>query len=254
MQRSSLLTVFLACAAVVFLRTGRADAASFQVDPVNLALSAASTNGMLAIRNLADEPVRVQVSVFMWNQTSEGEVDLQPTHDLVFFPSILSIASHEARNIRISAAPNGNFASSTVEKSYRVIVEELLPPMKASLPTATLRVLTRMSVPIFVVPAASKPAPQVEKLSVQGHDATFVVTNAGTKHFMIRSVHLSVTARDGRKLFETSVGGWYVLAQGLRAYKVVLPAAACSTGAVLTVDLETDVGKVTQRLDATCTN
>lgn len=253
MRRTALLTILMTCA-VMLLRTGRAEGASFQVDPISLKLSANATNGMLAVRNLADEPVRVQVNVFLWNQTTEGEVALLPTHDLIFFPSVLVIAAHESRNIRISAAPDGTFATAVMEKTYRVIVEELLPPLKYSLPTVTLRVLTRMSVPVFVQPVDSRAIPQVEKLSVQRHDAIFAVTNAGTKHFTVRSVHLYVSTPDGRRLFDTSIGGWYVLAHGTRDYRIALPDAACVDGAALTIDVETDEGRTTKQLTSTCTH
>jgi fimbrial chaperone protein len=245
--------ILMTCA-VVLLRTGRAEGASFQVDPISLKLSATATNGMLAVRNLGAEPVRVQVNVFLWDQTTEGEIALQATHDLVFFPSILTIAPHEARNVRVSAAPDGTFATAALEKTYRVIVEELLPPLKYSLPAVTLRVLTRMSVPVFVQPVGSRAIPQVEKLSVQKHDAVFAVTNVGTKHFTVRSIHLYVNTPDGRRLFDTSIGGWYVLAHGTRDYRITLPDAACANGAALTIDVETDEGRTTKQLPSTCTN
>jgi fimbrial chaperone protein len=227
--------VFLACAALMFFRDGRADAASFQADPVSLTLNTTTTNGLISIRNLGEETVRIQLSIFGWDQTPAGEIDLQPTSDLLFFPSLLTIAPHEVRNIRISAASGGAFAAIAIERSYRLIIDELLPP-------------------VFVQPSALRSAPRIEKLSAQAHAAKFEVKNTGTMHLMIRKVHVYVTASDGHKLFESSVGGWYLLAQGIRVYDVQMPAAACATGAKTTVEVETDQGNTTQHLNSTCTD
>lgn len=252
MQRSFHLSSLIVGAGLL-AATGLAQAASFQVEPVKLTLNATATTGMLAVRNQGDEPVRVQVTIFRWAQTGDGEVDLQPTKDLVFFPSLITIAPRESRNIRISPAPGANLVNGSAERTYRIIVEELLPPLKSTLPPVALRVLTRMSIRVFVEPAARKPVPKVEGLAVQGKDATFVVRNTGSAHFMTKAVRLFVAAPDGKKLFETSVRGWYVLAGGSRAYTVPLPPAACSSGAAVTVELETDKETVKERLNATCT-
>jgi fimbrial chaperone protein len=249
-----LLGPLVACAALVLSWPGGAQAASFQVDPSTFVLSAAATNGQLAIRNLGDEPVRIQVSAFAWNQTPGGEVDLTPTHDLVFFPSILTIAPHDARNVRISAASEGILTSTTVEKTYRLIVEELAPTAKASLPSSAVRVLIKMSVPVFVQPATLKPVPRVERLAVQSTRATFEVANPGTAHFITRKVRVYATARDGRKLFDETAGGWYVLAHSMRAYDIALPSSPCDSGAKVTVEVETDQGNVVEHLKAACTS
>jgi fimbrial chaperone protein len=253
MRWTRLLMFSLASAAHV-LPAGRAEAASFQVDPSTFVLSKTATNGRLAIRNLGDETVRIQVTAFAWSQTPGGEVDLSPTKDLVFFPSILAIPPRDARSVRIGTASEGILASTTVEKTYRLIVEELAPTVKASSPTSEVRVLIRMSVPVFLQPATVKPVPRVERLAVQNTNATFVVANPGTVHFMTRKVRLSVTAGDGRKLFETTADGWYVLAHGARAYDIALPPGACASGATATVELETDQGNAVEHLKSACTH
>jgi fimbrial chaperone protein len=244
--------LFLTCIAILVLRSERAEAASFQVDPVSLTLNVKATSNLLAIRNLADEGVRIQIGVFQWDQTAGGDVDLAPTHDLVFFPSLLTLAPHEARNIRIAAASEASLASIAVEKTYRIIVEELLPVVSASLPNNSVRVLTKMSVPVFVQPPTTHAIPHVDKLSVRGRSASFVVLNQGTTHFMVRKIRVFVSALDGRILFDTAFGGWYVLANGTREYQIPLPATACSGAAGITVELETDQGSAQQHRDATC--
>jgi fimbrial chaperone protein len=252
MSRFRFIAFFCGCAALLLFCTREAGAASFQVDPVNVTISAKETSALLAVRNLGEETVRVQISVFSWKQTLAGEVDLGATHDLVFFPSLLTLAPREVRNVRITTASPATIAAATVEQTYRLIVEELLPVVKASIPTTAVRVLTKMSIPVFLQPPAIQAIPHVEKLSVQGHAATFVVTNAGKTHFMTRKVRLFVSTPSGKTLFDTTVGGWYVLAQGTREYEIQLPPAACANGAGITVEIDTDQGNAKQHLDATC--
>ena len=239
--------------AVTFAACERsAQAASFQVDPVLVNLSAKTTSSILAIRNLADEPVRVQLSAHAWNQTPTGEVNLTPTHDIVFFPSLLSLAPHELRNIRLTA-PSALLTTTVVERSYRIVVEELLPRVNASTPSTAVRVITKMSIPLFIQPPVLQPAVRVDGLRVLGAHATFSVTNPGTSHFITHSVYLRVNAPDGTTLFDKSVGGWYVLARGSRVYDLDIPASVCTRGASITFEVETDKGRTVQRFGGFCT-
>lgn len=252
MTRTRLFPLMVALAVLVLSSAGRpAWAASFQVNPVNLTLSADAANKMVSVRNQGDETVRVQASIFNWNQRDTGDMDLSPTTDIVFFPSLLTIAPHEARNVRIAVASGAVMSSAVIEKTYRLIVEELLPVQKESTANA-VRVITRMSIPIFVQTAPGKPIPRVDGLAVHGRAAHFVVANAGATHFVAHKVRLVVTGVDGQVLADQAVSGWYVLAQGTRAYDVDLPAAACATGAKITVEIETDHGTASGHLGSSC--
>ncbi|MDP9151153.1 MAG: fimbria/pilus periplasmic chaperone [Myxococcota bacterium] len=252
MTRSHLVKWFVALGALVlFSAEGRARAASFQVNPVNLTLSTTVSNGLLSIRNQGDEPVRVQASVFTWGQRSNGEMDLTPTGDIVFFPSIVSLAPHEARNLRVAVASEAILMNAVVEQNYRLIVEELLPVVKASMPNA-VRVITKMSIPVFVQASPAKGVPRIENLALRGRNVAFQLTNVGTTHFVAHKVRLFVTGQDGGTLLDQSIDGWYVLAHGARAYDLEMPVAACARGARIHVEANTDHGVVTQQIDSTC--
>ena len=252
MTRIRLFQLFAALAVLLLASTQRsAWAASFQVNPVNLTLSADAANRMVSIRNQGDETVRVQASIHNWSQRDTGDMDLSPTSDIVFFPSILTIAPHEARNLRVAVASGAVMSSAVVEKTYRLIVEELLPVQKESTANA-VRVITRMSIPIFVQNAPGKAVPRVEGLAVNGHTAHFVVANPGATHFVAHKVRLVVTGSDGRILSDQSVAGWYVLAQGTRVYDLELSAAACASGASVTVEIDTDHGPASAHVNSSC--
>jgi fimbrial chaperone protein len=230
------LRVVLACCLGVFalLWADGAWAASFEVSPIRLALSQTSPSALLKVQNQSADPLRFQVTAFAWKQGPGGEMVLDPTDELVVFPTIFALKPGEARNIRVgSTAPLGG-----VEKTYRLIVEEL--PLRNAPGVNAVNVLTRMSVPVFRSPAGSASAPGIEALSVQNDDVAFALRNRGNAFFFVRHVRLTGLSRDGKTVFTRELPGWYILAGGYRAYAAALPPEACdATRLVVHVETET---------------
>ncbi len=118
--RAAGLALFLLIAALP------APAATFKVSPIQIYLSTHRTTELLSVENQSTETVRLQVTAFGWNQSPKGEIELLPTEDVVFFPSLLTLEPGKERKIRIGVSkPPG-----AVERTYRVFVEEL-PPSKS---------------------------------------------------------------------------------------------------------------------------
>src|SRR5580765_6954876 len=93
-----------------------ADAASFSVNPTQLVLSNKTASALLTLRNDSDETLRFQLSVFAWDQNTDGKLKLDQTDDIVFFPPLLTLAPRESRNIRVAAVTPLGIA----EKTYRI--------------------------------------------------------------------------------------------------------------------------------------
>src|SRR4029453_2560001 len=100
---------------------GSAFASSFSVNPTQIYLTSKSKSAILTLRNESDETLRFQLTVFAWDQSAQGEMKLQPTSDIVFFPTLLTLGPKESRNVRVGAAT----PFDAVEKTYRIFVEEL---------------------------------------------------------------------------------------------------------------------------------
>jgi fimbrial chaperone protein len=98
------------------LTAGLAGAATFRVSPIQLSLTAKSASGLLTISNESDETLRFQLAAFRWSQGAAGEMELEPTDDVVLFPRLLTLEPHRERKIRVGAAVA--FAAS--ERTYRV--------------------------------------------------------------------------------------------------------------------------------------
>jgi fimbrial chaperone protein len=214
--------------------TSEATAATFSIDPTQVVLTDSAGSAVLTLTNRSTETLRFQLSVFAWSQSDTGEIELEETEDIVFFPALLSLAPGEARRVRIgSVAP-----FETREKSYRIFVEEL-PPLNPS--TGGVRVLTRMGVPIFLRPRQATALPRLSAPDHEGDRLRFTLSNDGSVHFVPRTITVRTLTGD-RVAFETQVEGWYVLAGGRRDFELPVPEAACEQITSIEVDvrLESD--------------
>ena len=178
-------TSWIAACAVLDLLGGTRPAAarSFTVNPTQIFLAPKITSPLLTLRNESDETLRFQLTVFKWDQTPQGEMKLDPTQDIVFFPALLSLSPKEERKVRVGATTS--FAAS--EKTYRIFVEEL-PPQPGGATQSAVRVLTKMGVPIFLQPAKIQAQGSLNDLMVKEGTFTFNVRNPGNVHFVPQSV------------------------------------------------------------------
>src|SRR6266513_6406857 len=139
------------------LQAGTLAASAFQVTPVRVTFSGPSST-LLTLKNESDQPLRFQISSFVWSQDPKGAMQLGPTEDIVFFPALLSLNPGEERKVRVAAT----VAATDVEKTYRIFFEELPPLVKPENAGAQVRILTKMGIPIFVSPGKANIDPSIE--------------------------------------------------------------------------------------------
>lgn len=238
------ISLSLALSLCSFLRPRPAHASTFDVAPIKLELSDKAASGTLVVTNRSPETLRFHVTAFAWKQRADGEMMLQPTKDIVFFPAMLSLNPKESRQIRVGT----KVKPGAMERSYRLFVEELPPLAKNPEEEANaIRVLTKMGLPIFVEAKAPKAAPSVTPLVLAGREVTFSIKNSGTKHMRVQKI--SFTASGPKKtVYAQELPGWYVLAGGIRTYSVTLPDEACDQATSLEVQMESDSGSPSARL------
>lgn len=217
-----------------------ADAALVAIDPVKVLLTGAAPSRSISLRNNGSERVRFQMSAFTWQQTLGGEMQLAPTPDLVFFPSLVELAPGETRRVRVTTTQQ--VASN--ERSYRLFVDEL-PPLAAQ-PGGAIRVLTRFGIPVFLAPDAAAAKPTL-RLAVQSGKLSVSLENRGNSHFVAQSVRLVGRAADGSSVLTQDLPAWYVLAGGRREYQLPLAADVCSKLTQVSANANTDHGSA--RLD-----
>jgi fimbrial chaperone protein len=209
-----------------------AHSGTFQVNPIRITLSRQSPSSLLSVRNDSAEKIRFQIGVFTWDQNPKGEMVLNPTEDLIFYPTLLALEPGDERRIRIGT----NDPMVTSEKSYRIFVEEL-PPLEDSQSNG-IRILTKMGVPIFIQP--SKPTVQgsLDQMRFQGSEFFFEIKNLGNVHFFPMAVRVKGAGFQGETFLEIELQSWYILAGRTREYRIEIPRADCEKIQNLTVEVE----------------
>lgn len=207
---------------------------TFQVNPIRITLSAQSTSALLSVRNESAEKVRFQIGVFEWDQSPSGEMLLNPTEDVIFYPNLLAIDPGDERNIRVGTTKS----TVATERSYRIFVEELPPPENSE--AKGIRILTKMGVPIFIQPAKRLLQGQVEQMKLAGGEFFFEIKNDGNVHFFPRLIRVQGQDSRGEIFLERQLQPWYILSGGTRKYSVEIAQLDCSRLRNLTVEVELD--------------
>jgi fimbrial chaperone protein len=176
----------------MLLLTVAAHAASLRVYPVRIVLSPKEPVQTMRIQNGGVEAARLQVRVFSWRQAADGKDVFEETRDVLVNPGLFEIAGQGEQIARFGLRTD----PATVEKSYRVFLEEV-PGSRPTEP-GEVRTLLRISIPIFV------PAPQaVGRLTWRAwatgpRKMTLAIGNDGTAHVQI--TRLALARKGGTKL------------------------------------------------------
>ena len=227
------------------LGAGRARASGLNVSPVQVHLSPEAAKSLITLRNDGSEEVRYQVSAMLWDEDAKAGMKLSPTEDIVVFPTLLQLKPGETKGLRVGpVVPFG-----AIEKTYRVFIEEMPAPQKAET-RATVRVLTRIGIPVFLAPVKSFEDRRVSA-ELGRSSASVEVENTGNVHFRVDNVRLEGFGEGGAKLFEKQAPGWYILAAGHRRFELEIPRASCAQVRKLVVSVKTDVEQVFQEPLAT---
>jgi fimbrial chaperone protein len=220
-------------------------AGTFQVSPTRVFLSAESSSALLTLRNDSNETLRFQLSVVAWDQSPQGEILLKPTDDIVFFPSLVTVAPGDERKIRTGVLT----PTTATEKTYRIFVEELPSQNpEAMQKTTQVRLLTRLGIPIFLQPNKRKIEGRVDDLALRKGLFSFQLKNTGNVHFVTQDIRVRGYG-PSETLFERELEGWYILAGGFRVYEFELPKNNCAKLKTLAVEVKTEESTLTENLD-----
>ena len=230
----------------IIIASGSAQAITFTVFPISITLSVQVRSETLTLHNHSDEPIRFQLSAFAWDQKTSGEMVLNSTEDIIFFPQLLTLEPNQERNVRVgTTTPPGD-----VEKTYRIFVEELAEgqkPRKGQNPE--VNVLTKMGLPIFIQPGKLVAAGHIDDVHMSQGVFHFKLNNTGNVHFTAESVHVNGFGSSPSPIFGREATGWYVLAGESREFELQIPKADCSKIRTLAVEVKTDQTPYTAKYD-----
>lgn len=206
--------------------TAAASGPAFKVDPISVTLPRGNSSTLVSVVNQGDTKVRFQVTGSAWQQSSAGEMQLEPTQALIFFPTVFTLDAGETRKIRVGVTT----PPQNVERTFRLTIQQLPPLEQVIAPTKGVQVntLLRVSIPVFVEPASQATA---------GYDITsptfsngalhFEYTNTGNTHVLLDGVEVIGKAASGMTLFDYKDRAWYVLAGGRRFWSFALLRPDC---------------------------
>jgi fimbrial chaperone protein len=228
-------------------RPGVSLASSFKITPVSVLLSRRVPTALLTLKNESDRTLRFQASVFGWDQDPQGRMQLTPTRDIVFFPTVLSVEPGEERKVRIGTTA----AFGSLEKAYRIFFEELPEIEKAANSRGSeLQIRTRMGIPIFLQPKELEKGSRVDAIAVRAGILRFSVRNTGNVHVNLRGIRVKGLGPMGDARFERESDGWYVLAGGSRDYEIEIPERQCGAIARYVIEAQVDENAVRENLES----
>lgn len=195
------LSMFLAAVSGLVC-AGHVQAASLQVSPVSLDLTAPSRTSSITLRNDSDGLTNVQIRVYKWTQV-EGKDQLTPATDVIVSPPAAKLQPDKAYTIRVVHL---NTPAKSSEESYRLLIDEL-PEVNVRRRNAIVDFATRYSIPVFF---SDHSASADLRWTVQRSGKNLVVeaTNSGNRHAKL--ANLTAVTSAGRVNFGAGLNG-YVL-------------------------------------------
>jgi fimbrial chaperone protein len=210
----------LALAFLLLTATAPALAGRFSVAPIRVDFGAGLRIGAVTVTSEDDHPLVFKNSPSLWTQNADGGDVYTPTSDLVVTPPLLRVEAGEPRIVRIGTLRE----PGDVERSYRVFLEEQAPANPEGT-GATIAVVIKFGVPVFVAPRSERVAGIAEVVEHKPGRVTLQIKNSGNVHFNVETITANgVAVKD--------VSSWYLLPGTTRRYDLAIPAEACTGTAV----------------------
>jgi len=181
--------VFTALALIVAVSSPAA-ASGLQVTPTRIDLDNEHPIAAMHLKNGSDREIGFEIELAEWSQSGTGD-RYAPTSDLLVSPPVFILPAGEEQVIRVGLRKS---PADGIESSYRLFIQEL-PDEDASTVNG-LRMLVRLSLPVFVRRAEFEPRPALQWRLEQSpdHAPELVVANAGDGHAKVTDLELSEPA------------------------------------------------------------
>lgn len=204
--RRALAAVGLATLAACTLSAPAARAQALSVLPVNIQMAPGQGATTMTVTNHGDTETSIQIRAYAWGQP-EGEDLLTGSDAVLVSPPLATIPAHGSQVVRIvlRQRPEGR------EATYRILMDQIPPPAEPG----QVRVVLRISIPIFAQPATRAVAHVRFTIERDHQQAYLVAANDGGHHEAIRDVVLSTS--DGHQ-FKTVPSIPYVLGGATRRW------------------------------------
>ncbi len=191
MHRRSKTFLRLLCVATCVAGAAPALASSFNISPIRVELAGGRRTEALTLRNADEAPVVVQVHVVAWSQR-DGVDQFDATREMLVTPPVLQLPGNGEQIVRVALRGQPDRSQ---ELAYRVVFEEV--PQAAPAGFTGLRVALRLSVPIFIAPAAGKAHADLswELRALPDGQLEVAATNHGSAHSQVTDFEVQPVRR-----------------------------------------------------------
>jgi fimbrial chaperone protein len=205
-------------------------AATFSINPLRVELDARHRTDIITLKNTADTPLRVQVREMLWSMADQGEWQLTPSKDLIVTPELVEIPPGESAQFRVGTLID----SGASEGSYRLLLDEL-PNLDERDSKPEIRVLTEISMPVFLEPARRTRVPALGAVSIAHGQLSLGLRAGGTQRLDPQNVKVAVSDDSGHVLERRDATANYVLPGRTWFMNLKLPADTCARAATVSV-------------------
>lgn len=227
--------LFLLLLAALLVPRPVAAAGAWRVIPILLEFDQKTRSGVITLYNEGENKVTLQIKSSAWSQDGAGKDQYQDDAELIFFPRLLTIEPGKSQVLRVGM----QIPAISVEKTYRLFIEEIPEPRKAD-QGATIAIALRFGVPIYAAPLKSEPGGEFVTAVLEKGKVSTVIKNTGNVHFRIQTVQLVGKDATGGEVLRQKIDGWYLLSGVSRPYVFTLPPEECRKVTTLELMADTD--------------
>jgi len=220
-----------ALAALLFALALPAEAATFSINPLRVELDARHRTDVITLKNVAESPLRVQVRAMLWSVADDGQWQLTPSKDLIVTPELVEIPPGQETQLRVGALPDPGASEGT----YRLLLDELPNLDSGAEPLSEIRVLTQISMPVFLEPAQRTRVPSLGAATVEHGTLGVGLADSGTQRLDPQRIRIALLDSGGHILEQHDMTANYVLPGRTWYLNVKLPADACERAATVSV-------------------
>jgi fimbrial chaperone protein len=107
-----------------------------------------------------------------------------------------------------------------------------------------VKIITKMSIPIFVVPENRKTAAEIVDTAIRNGKLTFDLKNSGNVHYMAQAVRVIGMGEGSQAVFDRQTQGWYILSGETRTFDMDLNPEECARLKSLRIEVRTDISEI----------
>ena len=223
--------IFVAIVALL-LAPPAAIASNFTVTPTEVNLSTSTTSALVTLRNGSKVPLRFEITLVSWSEDEHGQMTLNPSPEVTFFPKLVELAGGASRNIRIGINAG---SARDVEQSFLLFFEDLPDQSAPAANAVALR--AKIGIPVFVRPAKPLRTAVIDGVLVENGKVLARVRNTGNLHISVDSISVKGTGGSGTTTFTKEGPGWYVLPGATRVFEVPMTATECQSTTSVAVEV-----------------